>query len=64
MASVDKYCESCIYACPWDYKYEKIMCSKNFKEREPFDDACEFYIPEKDHNKMRVLRGTYDKEEY
>lgn len=58
------YCESCLYACPWDYTYNKIMCSRNFEEREPFDISCEFYIPEKDKFKQRVLKGDTNEKRF
>ena len=70
MDLIDRYCESCLYACPWDYEFEKIMCSKVFKEKEPFDTACEDYIPVKERKReARILtlskRGNiYDEEEY
>ena len=49
------YCESCIYACPWDYSYNNIMCSRIFKEKEPFDVACEYYVESKEQGRKMTL---------
>ena len=65
MEDKDKFCESCIYACPWDYTFERIMCSRTFEEKEPFDNACKCYIPESHADRVKILRGNkHDEEEY
>lgn len=49
------YCESCMYACPWDYSYNYLMCSRIFKEKEPFEPACEYYVTSKDRDRNLTL---------
>lgn len=56
MEHTDCYCESCMYACPWDYKYDYIMCSRVFKEKQPFQKACKDYVASKDRYRNLVLR--------